>query len=39
MSTNHIPLTMKELDMIVSEEMAKKFSNMVIVEVLVKLEI
>ena len=39
MDTNHIPLIMESLDKIVSEDRAKKFSNMVIVKTLVILEI
>ena len=39
MDTNHIPLIMESLDKILSEDGAKKFSNMVIVKILVILEI
>ena len=39
MDTNHIPLIMERLDKIVSEDRAKKFSNRVIVKILVILEI
>ena len=39
MDTNHIPLIMERLDKTVSEKRAKKFSNRVIVKILVILEI
>ena len=39
MDANHIPLIMERLDKIVSKERAKKFSNMVIVKILVILKI